>query len=75
MTREQLQARLDAYLAAEIAILKAQDYTVGQGATARKLTRANLAEVQKGITDTRAEIAQLDSTTRRTRRVMYLRPY
>lgn len=75
MTRDQLQARLDAYLAAEIAILKAQDYTIGQGATARRLTRANLAEVQKGIADARAEMAQLDSMAGRPRRVVYLRPY
>lgn len=75
MTREQLQARLDAYLAAETKILQAQDYTIGQGSTARRLTRADLAEVRSAITDLRSQIAQLDNVTQRARRVVYLRPF
>ncbi|CAN5858379.1 hypothetical protein BH11PSE13_BH11PSE13_12250 [soil metagenome] len=75
MTTVELQTRLTAYLNAEAAILQAQDYTVGQGATARRLTRADLAEVRKAITDIRAEISQLNVIETRARRVIYLRPY
>jgi len=75
MTLEQLQARLEQYLAAETKILKAQDYVVGQGATARRLTRADLAEVRKAITDIRFEIERLQGSMSRTRRVIYLRPF
>lgn len=74
-TREQLQARLDAYLAAELKILSAQEYVIGNGATARRLTRADLAEVRKAITDIRAEMTLLGTSTRPVRRVTYLRPY
>lgn len=74
MTREQLQARLDAYLAAEVKILKGQEYVIGQGETARRLRRADLEEVRKAITDLSAEIAALDAVTARTRRVLYHRP-
>lgn len=75
MTVDDLKSRLNNYLAAESAVLKAQEYVIGQGSTARRVTRANLAEIQKGITDTRGEIAQLESSTQRARRVIYLRPY
>jgi hypothetical protein len=74
-TREELQTRLTAYLTAEIKILAAQEYVIGNGATARRLTRADLAEVRKAITDISAEIAKLETVTQRARRVVYLRPY
>lgn len=74
MTREQLQARLDAYVAAEAKILKGQEYVIGQGETARRLRRADLEEVRKAITDLSAEIATLDAATAGTRRVLYHRP-
>lgn len=75
MTREELQTRLDLYLAAEMKILQAQDYTIGQGSTARRLTRANLAEVQAEIKAIRSEISQLDLLLTPSRRVFYLRPF
>jgi hypothetical protein len=75
LSREQLQTRLDAYLAAETKVLQAQEYVIGQGATARRLTRADLPSIQKGIQDTRDEIARLDASTIASgRRIMYLRP-
>lgn len=74
MTEAQLTARLASYLAAEEKILSAQEYVVGQGATARRLTRADLAEVRKAITDIRAELDRLASTAQGGRRVIYLRP-
>jgi hypothetical protein len=75
VTREQLQARLDAYMAAELKVLQAQEYVIGQGATARRLTRADLGEIRKGIADTRNEIDRLDGIGLRHRRVIYLRPH
>ena len=45
ITLVQAQAQLDAYLAAETAILGGQQYEIA----GRMLRRANLAEVQKGI--------------------------
>jgi hypothetical protein len=41
----QAEAQLAAYLAAETAVLSGQSYEIA----GRKLTRANLAEIQKGI--------------------------
>ena len=75
MTLEELQTRLGAYLAAEIAILQSQEYTVGNGSNARRNRRADLVEVRKGIADTRAEIALLQPAGARPRRIMYLRPF
>lgn len=44
------QTRLDDYLAAELAVLGNQEYTIGSGtAGARKLRRADLSEIRKGI--------------------------
>lgn len=69
MNTEQLQARLDAYVAAELKILQGQEYQIGQGATARRLRRADLSEVRAEIKSLLAQIASL--TPRRAR---YLRP-
>lgn len=75
-TETDLLSRLGNYLAAETAILTgAQEYTVGQGSTARRLTRADLATVQQTIKELRAELAQVQSAMTRARRVIYLRPY
>lgn len=74
LTREQLQARLDAYLAAELKILTSQEYTVGDGSTARSNKRADLAKVQEQIASLSAEIAALDASTSGQRRVYYARP-
>jgi hypothetical protein len=72
----QLQTRLTAYLDAEAKILQSQEYTVGQGGSARKNRRADLEQV-------RAEIAQLNNqmaahpdnpANRNVRRVRQLRP-
>lgn len=69
------QERLSNYLAAEARILQSQEYTVGQGGTARRNRRADLEQVQAGIKAVRAEIEQLQATASRARRVTYLRPY
>ncbi len=76
MTLAQLQSRLDAYLAAEARILQSQEYTVGQGGTARRNRRADLAEVRDEITKLQIQIAAHPDNTaaRAVRRVRYLRP-
>lgn len=56
---EAAQSRLAAYLAAELRILRAQQYQVGDGATARMLRNAELETVRKGIAECKAEIASL----------------
>lgn len=45
ITLTQAQAQLDSYLAAETAVLTGQSYEIA----GRKLTRANLEFIQKGI--------------------------
>ncbi len=75
-TEAELSGRLADYLQAEKAILTgAQEYTVGQGSTSRRLTRADLAVVQQAIKELRGELAQVLSATTRARRVIYLRPF
>ena len=68
------QQRLDNYLAAEARILQSQEYTVGQGGTARRNRRAELEQVQAGIKATQAEIATLQAAQSGARRIIYLRP-
>ncbi|MNV69142.1 hypothetical protein D3C71_1620370 [compost metagenome] len=68
------QQRLANYLTAEARILESQEYTVGQGGTARRNRRADLEQVQAGIKTTQAEIATLQVTQTGGRRLVYLRP-
>lgn len=75
MTRDQLQARLDAYLAAEVKILQGQEYVIGDGATARRLRRADLSEVRQSIKDLKADIERMDNVNAGSRRVFYARPF
>jgi len=46
LTLAQAQAQLDAYLAAETAVLGGQEYEIG----GRRLRRADLRTIQQGIT-------------------------
>lgn len=48
-------AQLDLYLAAEVAVLGNQSYEIA----GRKLTRANLREIQAGITTWNQRVQQL----------------
>lgn len=79
-TRAQLQARLDGYLAAELKILGGQEYQIGDGATARKLRRADLGDVQAEIRRLSAEVAVLERRAaavragRGTGAIRYARP-
>lgn len=72
-TAAELQPRLDAYLAAELAILQGQEYQIGQGSTARRLRRADLSEVRAQISALQTQIAQLAAVRRRG--VVYIRPW
>nr|WP_295937394.1 hypothetical protein [uncultured Acidovorax sp.] len=71
---ELAQQRLANYLAAEARILQSQEYTVGQGGTARRNRRADLEQVQAGIKTAQAEIAALQAAQTGARRITYLRP-
>lgn len=71
MTREQLEQRLQAYLDAEARILQSQEYTIGDGGTARRNKRAELATVQAEIARLQTQLARADAATRP--RILYLR--
>lgn len=60
------QTQLDAYVAAETAILSGQEYTIG----ARRLKRADLAQVQAGITLWNQRVQDLTARQRRGRYVV-----
>lgn len=64
ITLEQAQAQLDAYLAAEKAVLVGQSYEIA----GRRLTRANLADIQTGITTWSARVTDLSGKARGRRR-------
>lgn len=76
MTYAELVQRLATYLAAEAKILKSQEYTVGQGGTARRNRRAELDQVQAGIATVQTQInAHPDNPANcGARRIRYLRP-
>lgn len=57
ITLAQAQSQLDAYLAAETAVLAGQKYEIG----GRMLQRANLAEIQAGITIWNQRVQQLSA--------------
>lgn len=60
ITQAQAETQLAAYLAAETAVLSGQSYEIA----GRKLTRANLAEIQKGIEIWQNRAVTLASTAR-----------
>lgn len=74
MTRAELQARLGAYLAAELAILQGQEYQIGSGNGSRRLRRADLEQVRTEIASIRTELAGMDARASGVRRIRYVRP-
>lgn len=48
---------------------------LGSGPTARKLVRADLAEVRKAVADLDIQIQAAQPAPQRARRIIYLRPY
>lgn len=64
------QTQLDAYLAAEAAILNSQEYVIGTGVGSRRVRRADLAAVQAGITLWNQRVQDLTARQRRGRYVV-----
>lgn len=64
ITLAQAQTQLDAYLAAEIAVLSGQKYEIG----GRSLTRANLSDIQAGIQRWNAKVEELSAKAAGRRR-------
>ena len=65
ITLAQAQAQLEAYLAAEQAVLTNQSYEIA----GRKLTRADLSAIQVGIKSWNARVTELSGAARgRSRR-------
>ena len=68
MTREQLQERLDAYIAAEAACLKGQSYRISD----RELRRADLSEIRAAVTALSEELKQMNLKHGRLKRVVFV---
>lgn len=66
-----LQARRDAYVAAELKILASQEYKVGQGGNQRSNRRADLEVVQAAIKDLDAQISAATALATPGARRMY----
>jgi Family of unknown function (DUF6148) len=63
ITLAQAQEQLDAYLAAETAVLSGQSYTIKSGDGERSLSRADLEQIQKGIELWNARVINLTERT------------
>lgn len=74
MTLQQLQARLDLYLAAEAKILLKQEYTIDDGGTSRRLRYADLAEVRAEIASLTAQVTTAQVQAAGGRRVYRMVP-
>ena len=66
------EARLTAYLDAEAAVLNNQKYEIDLGGSRRSLTRADLAEVRKGIEYWSALTTRLSNAATGGSRTRYL---
>lgn len=67
---DELKARLALYVMAEAKILQSQEYTIGDGGTARRNKRAELASVQAEIANLQAQIAKAEAAGQR--RILYV---
>jgi hypothetical protein len=70
ITLDQAQTKLDEYLAAETAVLNNQSYSIA----GRSLTRANLKEIQDGITFWNNKVQELDRLNSGRGRTIIMRP-
>ena len=69
------QARLDDYLAAELAVLGNQEYMIASGTGgARKLRRADLSEIRAGIDVWDKRVKDLTNRSQGRGRSLTLRP-
>lgn len=64
ITLAQAEAQLALYLAAEAAVLANQSYEISTEKGTRRLTRANLAEIQAGIDTWQKRATDLESSAR-----------
>lgn len=71
ITLEIAEQRLADYLAAELAVLGGQSYTI---MGSRSMTRANLAEIREGIRFWRSEVQELEAKRTTIPRSITLRP-
>jgi hypothetical protein len=72
ITLEQWQTRLDAYLAAEVAVLSNQEYEIEAATGRRRLRRADLGEIRRGIAECNQAIARLTPPAPSGGRTRYL---
>ncbi|MBB6319254.1 DUF6148 family protein [Paraburkholderia tropica] len=70
ITLEQAQQQLDTWMAASLAVAKGQAYEID----GRKMTRANLAEIQSSIMFWDSKVKALSPVRRRGARVRYVVP-
>jgi len=70
ITLEQAQQQLDAWMLASIKVSKGQAYEI----EGRRMTRANLAEIQQSISFWDLKVKSLTPTRRRGARVRYVVP-
>jgi hypothetical protein len=67
---------LEDYRSCELAIISgAQEYTIGSGATARRLVRPKLEDIARAITAIEGRIAQLTPGPQARRGILYARPW
>ncbi len=74
MTLDQLKARRDAYLAAELRILESQEFRTGAGSDFRHQRRAELDQVRAALKEINAEIERVEGAASGARRVYNLVP-
>ncbi len=67
ITLAQAIAQRDAWLAASIALTTAQEYTITNGASMRKLVRADIKEIQTQLNYWEAKVRSLTPGARRVR--------
>lgn len=70
----ELTARRAQYVLAEAAVLKGQEYQVGEGGNHRRLRRADLAEIRAAIADLELQIEAAKASPSGVRRIYYGRP-
>lgn len=71
---DDLAARKALYVAAEAKILVGQEYTISDGVITRRMRRADLADVQRTISQLDAEIGLLGGGTVAARRIYRIVP-
>lgn len=75
ITLEQAQAQLNVWLDASTTVAASQSYEISSGSSARKLTRADAAEIRQQVTFWQSKVIALTSAAAGgRRRVRYVVP-